>query len=379
MPGDTTAPTPPTCTRRHFLGGLAAAAATPAAASQAAQPAAGEIVSFFVIGDTHFLADSASPSRLDERSAAVTGRLVDRLNGLVGTEIPAAATAGVVRPPCGVLHAGDIIDTGDKTGVLQSEMQRTETAAFERLLGLTGRDGSLDFPIYEVHGNHDGPAGKGVAIDRIIDRNKTRPGVRHVSANGLHYSWDVGDVHFVNLGIVVGTVPGIHRRRRYAPLDSLDFLVKDLATQVGRSGRPVFITHHVDIARYTKPVADDAPFASQEWDPADVGGFHRALAGYTIAGIFYGHTHARAIWRWDGSRCHPAAERLPAERAEAPSGPAFDVFNVDNASHFAGGQQAIFYAEHGPAGLTLREYTTTDAWQTGRWSPIAWHRLPQRT
>lgn len=67
-------------------------------------------------------------------------------------------------------HAGDVIDTGDKTGKVQSEMQRTEMAAFEKTMGLTGADGDLDFPVYEVHGNHDGPGGKGHAIDRIIER-----------------------------------------------------------------------------------------------------------------------------------------------------------------------------------------------------------------
>lgn len=369
--------------RRHFLASSAAGiAASRAAAGRAADPAVGgqpahpadeETIAFFVIGDTHFLADVDRPTRLDDRSAAVTDRLVDRLNRLVGTEIPPAAAAGLVRKPFGVIHAGDIIDTGDKSGHTQVQMQHTETAAFERKLGLTGDDGDLDFPLYEVHGNHDGPAGKGITIERIVERNKTRPRVRHVSANGLHYSWDVGPAHFVNLGIVVGAVPEIERRRRYAPLESLDFLIKDLAQQVGQSGRPVFITHHVDIARYTKPVPDDAPFASQEWDPADVRGYHRALNGYDVRGIFYGHTHARAVWRWDGSTCRPAHER-PAETEPATPDGGFDVFNVDNASHFSGGQQALFYVEFGPTGLTVREYATRDAWASGSWTPTAWMR-----
>jgi hypothetical protein len=218
--------------RRHFLAGSTTGIAALNAAARADDPTAAETIAFFVIGDTHFLASEDKPPRLDERSAVVTGRLVDRLNRLVGTEIPAPAGEGVVRRPFGVIHAGDIIDTGDKTGSGPAEMQRTEMAAFERACGLTGDDGDLDFPLYEVHGNHDGPAGKGIAVERIIERTKTRPRVQHVSANGLHYSWDVGPVHFVNLGIVVGAVPGITRRRRYAPLESLDFLVKDLADHV---------------------------------------------------------------------------------------------------------------------------------------------------
>ena len=30
--------------------------------------------------------------------------------------------------------------------------------------------------------------------------------VQNISESGLHYSWDWGHVHFVNLGIVVGEV-----------------------------------------------------------------------------------------------------------------------------------------------------------------------------
>jgi predicted phosphodiesterase len=356
----------------HAAGGLSAAAAVPTPAARRVEVDA--TIAFFVVGDTHFFADAAAPDRLHDRSAAVTGALVDRLNALPGQEIPERSGGGVVREPFGVIHAGDVIDTGDKQGKLQAAMQRTEVAAFERVMGLTGADGGLAYPVYEVHGNHDGPAGKGPAIERISERNKARPRVDHISTNGLHYAWDVGDVRFVNLGIVVGSVPGIARRRRYAPLESLDFLVADLRDNVGDSGRPVVLTHHVDIARYTAPVPADAPFADKEWDPADVGGFFAALGDSNVAAVFYGHTHARQVWRWNGQACRPAGEAI-AEGETGGDGPReIDVFNVDNSSHFAGPNQAVFYVELGPDGLTVREYATKDGWQTGRWAPLVWRR-----
>lgn len=95
-----------------------------------------------------------------------------------------------------------------------------------------------------------------------------------------------------------------------------------------------------------------------EWDPADVKGYHDALKGYTVAAILYGHTHARNVYRWDGSH-RPAKEGIPA-------------FNVDNGSHFAGKQQAFFYVEIRRDGLLAREYQTTDAWQTGAWAAQTW-------
>src|SRR6202012_4753456 len=100
--------------------------------------------------------------------------------------------------PRGVIHAGDCIDTGDQAN---AKAQRTEWSAYVGAFGLTGNDGKLRFPIYEVHGNHDAPRGDGLAVQQIIARNKTRPGVTNTSPNGLHYSWDWDDIHFVCLGI----------------------------------------------------------------------------------------------------------------------------------------------------------------------------------
>ena len=368
----------PGVTRRAFVassGALLASTGGFLPRTLAAPRAAdGDVVAFFMVSDTHYLADKDDPAKLEASSAEHTHRLIEQLNTLPGTEIPERSGGGTVRKPSLVLHGGDVIDTGDKSGKVQSEMQRTEMAAFEKTMGLTGGDGDLDYPVYEIHGNHDGPGGKGHAIDRIIERNTKRPGVTHVSPNGLHYSWDVGDVHFINVGIVVGSVPGIARRRRYAPMESLAFLVKDLEEKVGTSGRPVVITHHIDIARYTVQVPDDAPFADKEWDPADVKGFHDALAGYNVPAVFYGHTHGRSIWRWDGTSAAPGKERLTDAELETGDRRVYDVFNCDNSATPHGGQQAFFYVELGPDGLTVREYATKDAWTTGFWSPLVWKR-----
>jgi predicted phosphodiesterase len=316
----------------------------------------GEPVAFFLVGDTHFLADKENPARLDERSAVVTSRLVDQLNKLPGTEIPQAAGGGNVLAPRGVIHAGDCIDTGDKANV---KMQETEWAAFADVYGLTGKDGKLKVPVYEVHGNHDSPRGDGLAVKKIIDRNKMRSGVTNASKNGVHYSWDWGGVHFVNLGIVVGQVADVTRKRRYGPLGSLEFLVSDLNEKVGNSHRPVVITHHVDMLRYAQPLpVENKKAEGMEWDPADVRGFHDALKGYTVAAILYGHTHARNVFRWDGSN-KAAKDGIP-------------TFNVDNSSHFGGKQQAFFYFEIRGDGLVVREYQTTDAWESGTWTPHVW-------
>ncbi|MFO0903879.1 MAG: metallophosphoesterase [Pirellulales bacterium] len=313
---------------------------------------------FFVVSDTHYFAQRESPGELETRSRDVCRRLVETLNRLPGTEIPAAAGGGVVATPQGVIHAGDVIDTGDKQGDLQRAMQATEWRGFVADYGLDGRDGLLKYPVYEIAGNHDAPRGVGLAIEQIRERNSRRQGLVGLSKNGVHYSWDWNGVHFVNLGLIVGDSPAAARKRRYAALDSYEFLVADLAKHVGQSGRPVVLTHHVDVARYTGVCDPNQPADSKEWDPCDVRAFYDAIRSYRVAGIFYGHTHGRAVLRWDG------------QSTKGDSGIA--VFNTDNASHFNSDTQAFFYVELRDGRMSVREYHTKDRWENGAWTPQVW-------
>jgi len=347
--------------RRDFLGAVSGAGVVALSTSPRrllSGETAQEKIAFFVVSDTHYLANREQPDQMDVASLDIGGRLVETLNKLPGSEIPSEAGGGRIEMPRGVIHAGDLIDTGDKQGGVTGEMQKTEWAAFVADYGLTGTDGRLRWPIYEVHGNHDSPHGRGLAIEKIIERNQKRPGVTHRSSNGLHYSWDWGNVHFVNLGLIVGGDPAISRKRRYAALDSLEFLITDLRDKVGDSGKPVIVTHHVDIARYTSECDLQVPAETKEWDPCDVQAFHRALQGYSVLAIFYGHTHARNVFRWDG------------RSAQATSG--VSVFNTDNASHFGGDAQAFFYVEVAGRTLTVREYQTKDRWRSGFFTPQVW-------
>lgn len=363
---------PAAVTRRDFLAGSAAFGAgallagadpggAPLRAAEAAPGGDDETVSFVFVSDTHYLADRAHPARLDPRSAGVTSRLIDVLNALPGETIPESAGGGTVRAPRGVIHGGDLIDTGDKNGAEAERMQRTEWAACTADFGLTGRDGRLKFPVYEVHGNHDGPQGRGLVPDGIRERNRTRPGVVHVSPDGLHCSWDWGPVHCVALGIVVGPAGTDGPKRRYDPRGSLEFLQADLDKHVRDAERPVVLVHHVDVARYVGPCRpDDAASASKEWNPCDVRAFYEAVRGKRVAAVLYGHTHARVVTAWDGESSKAAAG-LP-------------LYNVDNSAHFSGDAQAFFHFEIGPRETVVRECATQDGWRTHVWTPQVWRR-----
>src|SRR5262245_39614415 len=84
-------------------------------------------IAFFLIGDTHILADKKDSTTLDDRSNSNNAGLVEMLNNLPGTEIPKLAGGGKVSNPRGVIHAGDVIDTGDQANL---KAQQTEWTAF---------------------------------------------------------------------------------------------------------------------------------------------------------------------------------------------------------------------------------------------------------
>lgn len=344
----------PPLTRRTFLRGTGAALAS-ACLPAWADDAAPLITSFFVIGDTHYRADTAATDKLDAISATCTSGLVAVLNRLPGTAIPEAAGGGVVAPPIGVLHVGDLIDSGDKTDATHLAMQHTEWAAYLADFGLTGAEGRLKLPVMDIAGNHDCPHGTGYAAEQFVVRHRTRKGLTAISANGLHYSWDWAGAHFIALGLIVGNDPTVTRPRRYAAMESLAFLREDLAAHHTQD-QPLIIMHHVDVARYTAE-KEGTDYTKWEWDPADVHAFYRELKGRKCA-TFHGHTHKRDIQRWDG------------QSTKAATG--LGVFNVDNSAHFGMESQAFFYVELRANGLLVREYASPDRWQTGAWTPQVW-------
>ena len=346
---------PPRITRRCFLGTTAAATASLLAPrSRAVEPYS---LSFFVIGDTHYLANATKPGELDPISAATNAGLIETLNRLRGTTIPDAARAGNVGEARGVIHVGDLTDSGTVSDETHAAMQRTEVRAWLAAYGLNGEGGALKYPVYEIHGNHDSPNGEGIVLPHLVERNRQRAGVTNVSPNGMHYSWDWGPVHFVCLGLIVGTAKSVVRQRHYAALDSLDFLAGDLAEKVGDSGRPVVIVHHVDLGRYSLPLDTPEP-EKKEWDPADVHAYFEAIRRYKIAAIFYGHTHERSVFRWDG--------------LSTKGGQGLPVFNNDNSAHFKFDEQAFFHVEMNERELLVREYKSEDRWQTAAWTPTSW-------
>lgn len=346
-------------------------------------------LSFFIVTDTHYLAQREHPDRMVAGSVAVNDRLITTLNELPGQELPEEVGGGTITAPSGVIHLGDIIDTGDKGSEIDAKMTETEWDFYVAQYGLTGKEGKLRYPVYELHGNHDSPRHRNAAIQGIIKRNPGRPGVKHISENGLHYSWDWGKVHFISLGNVVGPNDDDLPIGRYDSFESLPFLISDLKEHVGDSGRPVVLLQHSDIQRYARPVDTTMKGGSremccpgmtrtawcnsgcersdgillQEWSPADVAAYYRAIKDYNITAIFHGHLHSRRIERWNG-------ERLDAEDG-------IPVFGSSN-SGAGGGDRSLFYCRVEDNHLVIREYRSqgVQGWDQEQaqiaWSPTVW-------
>ena len=99
-------PLPNEIARRDFMtrAGVGAATLGLGLSSQSLRAADAPVaskVAFFVVGDTHYLANKETPERMDVRSTEICGRLVDTLNRLPGSAIPDAAGGGVVAQVAG--------------------------------------------------------------------------------------------------------------------------------------------------------------------------------------------------------------------------------------------------------------------------------------
>jgi cytolysin (calcineurin-like family phosphatase) len=116
--------------------------------------------------------------------------------------------------------------------------------------------------------------------------------VDHVSANGLHYSWNWNEVHFVQLNLYPGDAP--HSETRYSaayhdPQGSLAFLKADLAANVGESGQPVVIAHHYDLQ------------GTDWWHEEERKAYYEAIKPYNVIVVFHGHT-GTGVYRWKPDR-----------------------------------------------------------------------------
>ena len=191
-------------------------------------------VTFIATSDVHYDAFEN-----EDRNDRVRDTL-RHINNVTNLVWPAEFGGDAIASPRGVVVLGDVIDDGDRVYLGKHQTPR-QWHQFAADFGFDGKDGILNFPVFETWGNHDGPpAGAekfGFSFQRQLKernlRRQQRGSLANLSTNGLHYSWDWDDLHFVMLGIYPADrqnplVP------RYSPVwhdpqGALSFLKEDLA------------------------------------------------------------------------------------------------------------------------------------------------------
>lgn len=240
-------------------------------------------LTFFVAADPHY------GGTLKARE--INQLMVREMNSLPGQLYPEEfGLSGKIHTPRGVVLLGDLVDDGEAPDVQTTWQEYVED------FGLKG-EGLLAFPVYEGFGENDGPS-NGLVRSNLKNRNKLRPGLRGISADGCHYSWDWGKVHFVHLNLYPGRAGeellNYWRRRvssdaRY-PKYSLDFLIEDLRRNVGGPDRPVVIFQHYGFDSWSETF----------WTEGERNAFLQAIEPYNVVAIFWGHSHVSQAFSWNG-------------------------------------------------------------------------------
>jgi cytolysin (calcineurin-like family phosphatase) len=238
-------------------------------------------ITFLVQSDIHY----------DELTLTANKRRLQAMNAIPGTAYPPTFGARVDNPR-GVVFCGDAAD----------DAKQWQYDYYLDDHGLTGEK-LLEYPVTaELNGNHDG--GLDSIVGRgIVARNAQRPYLTGLSTNGFHCSWDWDQVHCVTLGVR----PGVNTNP-YNSHGSLEFLIDDLATHVGNSGRAVVLFQHFGVDAY----------ASQWWTEAERDVFYAAIKQYNVIGIFHGHTHTTSIYQWRGIDVYHAPHMQVAGSVSVP-------------------------------------------------------------
>lgn len=231
---------------------------------------------FYVFSDTHLNGT--------QQRYLINDSMITEANQLYKQDFPDSLKYLKKQKPKGVLICGDLTD-----GATAEQWNQ-----FQELYGLNGEN-HLKYPLYENHGNHDGDSA-GVVRKGIEKRNLHRKKLTNISANGLHYSFDWGNYHFVSLGSYPAdgwdsTCGWCHYFKKgfRDPQNSLTFLKEDLAK---------YTTSHTKVIMYFHYGWDD--FSKLWWTQKEQDKFYNVIKKYHIAAIFAGHNHATGYLKWRG-------------------------------------------------------------------------------
>ena len=222
----------------------------------AGSPAPGLSLTFFVSSDPHYGFRTPEVNNTE---------VVSDLNSLPGTTYPGGA--GTVETPAFVAVTGDLTQSYDN-------FFQPPAVAWQRFVAdysLTGTEGTLNYPVYEIAGNHD-------HLNDLWYGGNIRSAIegRHGS---LFYSIDVAGVHMVFADVW----PDAAIRAWMA--DDLAALPANTPVMLYMHDPPDGDVDHVNLG-----IIDDVDSAA----------LLDTIDDYNIVGIFHGHLHIAGHDTWNG-------------------------------------------------------------------------------
>ncbi len=238
-------------------------------------------VTFIVASDLHF----DLPPETDQYYHVITMNRVPG-NFTFPTDSAALGIAGeTVQKVDGVIIAGDIFDKSAPE-ILSLYRERYETGKSEK---------TIHYPVYPGFGNHDiDPVSekpdenlKGRAfslhyLDSILNDKLIKKEILNLHTPSRSYSWNVGDVHFVQAQRFSGDTG-------YCKESNLDWLAEDLK-QYASKGNPVIYIQHYGVDSW----------AIKWWPQEARNHLFNILDQYNIAAFLVGHTHEASLQYYRG-------------------------------------------------------------------------------
>ncbi len=279
------------CPQNDYALDGCSASAPPPVANYWAGPGVTD-VTFLAFGDSQVFLDASLGQDDDGRKNDLHVQALNQASTLSWAPLGVSEDVSHIR---GVIMAGDITQNGRDA----REGTANEYGRFIENYGLCSNR-RLSFPIFEGYGNHDYrdwynllyPSGEHPVADSVAVRNPYRVGLTGMAPDKQgHYTWKWDDVYFINTNLAPSDVvpdlpPETEPPGNRDPRMALTYL-RDQLAQIGTSA-PIVIWHHY------------GPWATFEWDQAQIDAYAEAIAGYHVIAILHGHDHGTSTYDWNG-------------------------------------------------------------------------------